>query len=70
MNADLVNKIDILIEGLNSKQQIIANKLKINKDFRFFESMVRGNSEIFFEELSTKQIYHFSTYIKDICGCE
>jgi hypothetical protein len=70
MNAQVINKIEILIEFLNPKQQSIANKLKIDKNYRFFESIVRGESEVFFEDLSTKQVYHFTTHIKNVCQCD
>jgi hypothetical protein len=70
VNAQVINKIEELIQTLNQKQQIIANRTKINKNFRFFESFVGDYSEIYFEDLMTKQIYHFKTYIKSNCGCD
>jgi hypothetical protein len=70
MNADIIHKIEELVESLNGKQKTIANRLKLEKNFRFFDSEVRGKSEIFFEDLSNKHIYHFSTYVKNICQCE
>jgi hypothetical protein len=70
MNAQVINKIEDLIQTLNQKQQMIANKIKLEKNYRFFESLVRGNSEIFFEDLSTKNIYHLVTHIKNTCQCD
>lgn len=70
MQANLLNNLDNLIEGLNNKQKIIANRAKINKKFRFFESIMNNKSEIYFEDLSTKQIFHFFTYIKNNCNCD
>lgn len=70
MQANLINSLEIFIENLNNKQKIIANRAKINKNFRFFESIVNNNYEIYFEDLLTKQIYHFQTYIKSNCRCD
>ena len=70
MNAQVINKIEELIQTLNQKQQIIANKIKLENNYRFFESTVRGNPEVFFEDKSNKNIYHLITYIKNICQCD
>ena len=70
MNADIIQRIDKTVEFLNPKQQIIANRLRINKNCRFFESSVNGVSEIFFEDTLTKEIYNFVSYIKSNCGCD
>lgn len=70
MKASLINNLELFIESLNIKQRVIANRAKINKNFRFFEHTVTDKTEIYFEDLSTKQIYHFQTYIKSNCGCD
>jgi hypothetical protein len=70
MQANLINNLENFIDTLNNKQKVIANRAKINKNFRFFESFVGDYSEIYFEDLMTKQIYHFKTYINSNCGCD
>lgn len=70
MNSNLINNLEILIEGLNPKQQTIANRTKLNKNFRFFEFQVSGKNEIFFEDLPTQQYFHFVTYVKTNCACD
>ncbi len=70
MNSNLINNLEILIEGLNTKQKQIANRAKVNSNFRFFETNVLGKNDVFFEDLPTKQIFHFITYIKSNCNCD
>lgn len=70
MTAQIIQKIDLIIECMNPKQQILANRAKLNRNFRFFESNINHSSEIFFEDLSTKEIFNFVSYIKTNCGCD
>lgn len=70
MQANLINNLENFIENLNTKQKIIANRAKINKNFRFFESNINESPEIFFEDLSTKEIFNFVSYVKTNCGCD
>ena len=64
MNVEIIQRLEKTIEFLNTKQQIIANRLKINNNYRFFESPINGVDEIFFEDTLTKEIYNFVFYIK------
>lgn len=70
MTVEIIQKLDFIIEYMNTKQQILANRAKLNKNFRFFESNINGSSEIFFEDLSTKEIFNFISYIKSNCECD
>ena len=70
MNIEIIQRLEKTIDFLNPKQQIIANRVKINKNYRFFESPINGANEIFFEDTLTKEIYNFVSYIKSNCGCD
>lgn len=70
MNVEIIQRIEKTIELLNTKQQIIANRVKLNKNFRFFESQINGVNEIFFEDVSTKEIFNLVSYVKANCGCD
>jgi hypothetical protein len=70
MNIKIIQKLDSIIECMNTKQQIIANRAKLNKNYRFFESQINGVDEIFFEDISTKEIFNLISYIKVNCGCD
>ena len=70
MTVEIIQKLDFIIECMNTKQQTLAKRAKLNKKFRFFESSINGSSEIFFEDISTKEIFNFVSYIKTNCGCD
>lgn len=70
MRPELIVRIENLIAGLNSKQQNIARGLFVNSNISFFETTISNNTEIFLQEKSTGNIYHFLTWIKKTCNCD
>jgi hypothetical protein len=70
MRIEIIEKLEYIITSLNSKQQSIAKSLMINTDVNFFESKVGEESEIFYSEKSTGNIYHFLTAVKKSCNCD
>lgn len=70
MNSETIQKLNKLIESLNTKQKSIAKGLILNKRFRIFESVVRNEVDLFIEDINTKEITHLLTYIKSNCNCD
>ena len=70
MTVELIQKLDFMIECMNPKQQIITNRIKLNKNYRIFESTINGETEVFFQDLSTKEIFNLVSYVKANCGCD
>lgn len=70
MTVELIQKLGIMIESMNPKQQIIANRIKLNKNYRIFESVINNETEVFFQDLSTKEVFNLVNYVKANCGCD
>lgn len=63
-NSDILIKIAPLLEGLNTKQRMIANQLILNTDNHFLDF----NGEFC---IKTKDgVFNFVNYIKSKCNCE
>jgi hypothetical protein len=69
MNADLIMKLNVLIEELNHTQQNIARNLMIDTQYRIFEMTVNRLTDMYIQELKSGQKYHFLTFVKSKCNC-
>ena len=69
MNADLIMKLNVLIEELNHTQQNIARNLMIDTQYRIFEMTVNRLTDMYIQELKSGQKYHFLNFVKSKCKC-
>ena len=69
MNADLIMKLNVLIEELNHTQQNIARNLMIDTQYRIFEMTVNRLTDMYIQELKSGQKYHFLNFVKSKCNC-
>jgi hypothetical protein len=70
MNPQLIQKVNLLIETLNSKQQQIARNLILDPKFEFQEIFIRNQDEIYMKDLKTGEVFHFLTLVKSKCNCD
>jgi hypothetical protein len=69
MTAELIIKLNNLINNLNSRQQLIAKSFLFNKKFRIYEEIIRNSNEIFIEDLENKYSCNFILFVKNKCNC-
>ena len=70
MNADLIIKLNELIDTLNSKQQDIARNLIIDKNFLIMDSTYHRQRDIYIKNLKTNEVHVFLMYVRSKCNCE
>ena len=70
MRVEIIQMLNDLIEGMNSKQKKIARDASINKNFEFFISVVNGEKVLFFKDSKTSELYSFVTFVKKSCNCD
>lgn len=70
MNADLIIKLNELIDTLNSKQQDIARNLIIDKNFLIMDSTYNRHRDIYIKNLKTNEVHVFLMYVRSKCNCE
>lgn len=69
MQADIIIKVQNLIETLNSNQQIIARNLLMDSNFIINEMTINGSKDIYIKDITENNLYHFETYVKSKCNC-
>lgn len=70
MNPQLIEKVNLIIDTMNSKQQQIAKSFILNPKFEFQEVFMRNQNEIFIKDLGTQDLFHFVTLVKSKCNCD
>jgi hypothetical protein len=70
MTIEIINKINAVMENLNSNQKKIAKSATINKNFQFFISYVNNQEDLFFKDRLTGEVYNFITFVKKSCNCD
>ncbi len=69
MRADIIIKVQNLIDTFNSNQQIIARNLLMDTKFNIDEMTINGSRDIFIRDIKENNLYHFETYVKSKCNC-
>ena len=69
MRADIIIKVQNLIDTFKSNQQIIARNLLMDTKFNIDEMTINGSRDIFIRDIKENNLYHFETYVKSKCNC-
>jgi hypothetical protein len=69
MNAELILKLNLLIEDLNHTQQNIARNLSTDPNYKIFEMTANSRTEMYIQDLKTGQKYHFVQFVRSKCNC-
>jgi hypothetical protein len=69
MTAELILKLNLLIEDLNHTQQNIARNLISDSNYKVFEMTANSRTEIYIQDLKTGQKYHFVQFVRSKCNC-
>jgi hypothetical protein len=69
MNAELILKLNLLIEDLNHTQQNIARNLSTDLNYKIFEMTVNKRTEMYIQDLKTGEKYHFVQFVRSKCNC-
>jgi hypothetical protein len=69
VNAELIMRLNVLIEKLNHTQQNIARNLMIDDNYQIFEMTVNRSTDMYIHELKSGQKYHFVNFVKSKCNC-
>lgn len=70
MNPQLIERVNCLLETMNSKQQQIAKNFILNTQFEFQEILISNRNELFMKDLKTSELFHFVTLVKSQCNCD
>jgi hypothetical protein len=69
MTAELILKLNLLIEDLNHTQQNIARNLISDSNYKVFEMTANSRTEMYIQDLKTGQKYHFVQFVRSKCNC-
>jgi len=70
MNADLILKLNDLIESLNSNQQDIARNLIIDeKNYLIMDTTYNRIRDIYIKNLKNNEVHNFIAFVKSKCNC-